>query len=96
MAGGLAELVDDSFTYDATNVRLRQFTIGYRLPAAWFKGSPFRNVDLSVYGRNLFFISRTAPFDPEVALNTGFNGQGLDFYALPSLRSLGASLNIGF
>ena len=95
-AGARGGPVSELFTYDATNVRLRQFTLGYRLPSAWFNGSPVRNIDLSIYGRNLFFFSRTAPFDPEVALNTGFNGQGLDFYALPSLRSFGASLNIGF
>jgi hypothetical protein len=53
-------------------------------------------VDVSLYGRNLFFISKKAPFDPEVALNTGLGGQGIDFYGLPTTRSYGINLNLSF
>ncbi len=92
--GGRANPVGEAFTYDATNIRLRQFTIGYRLPVSLLGRTPFRNVNVSVYGRNLFFLLNRAPMDPEVALNTGLNGQGLDFYGLPSTRSVGVSLNV--
>lgn len=92
--GGRGAPVGEVFTYDATNIRLRQFTIGYRLPVSLLGKTPFRSANVSVYGRNLFFLLNRAPMDPEVALNTGLNGQGLDFYGLPSTRSLGVSLNV--
>jgi hypothetical protein len=55
-----------------------------------------QGVNVSVYGRNLFFFKNDAPFDPEVSLNTGIGGQGIDFYSLPTTRSLGINVNVNF
>ena len=88
--------VGEAFTYDADNIRLRQLTLSYSLPKTLISKTPFKSISASVFGRNLFFISKSAPFDPEIALNTGLNGQGIDFYSLPTTRQLGFSLNVGF
>lgn len=37
-----------------------------------------------------------APFDPESVSSTGNNAQGLDYFMLPSLRSLGFSIKAKF
>jgi TonB-linked SusC/RagA family outer membrane protein len=84
--------VAKEYAYDATNIRLREFSIGYKLPA--IKG--IRSVSLSLVGRNLFFISRKAPFDPEITMSTGNTLQGVDVFGLPTTRSIGASLKVGF
>jgi hypothetical protein len=88
--------VGEAFAYDADNIRLRQLTLSYSLPKTLLGKTPFKSVSASVFGRNLFFISKSAPFDPEIALNTGLNGQGVDFYSLPTTRQMGFSLNVGF
>jgi hypothetical protein len=81
------------YAYDATNVRLREFSVGYRLPVK-IKG--IRSVSLSFVGRNLFFISKKAPFDPDLAMSTGNALQGIDVFGLPSTRSYGLNLKVGF
>ncbi|MEL7163406.1 MAG: SusC/RagA family TonB-linked outer membrane protein, partial [Bacteroidota bacterium] len=94
------------FTYDATNVRIREFSLGYDIPVpdAW----KIRNLRLSVTGRNLLFLyrgkatldipgipERRMNFDPDIQLGAG-NFQGVEYGSLPSTRTVGFNLNIGF
>jgi hypothetical protein len=96
LVGGRGNPVGELWVYDATAVRLRQATLSYRLPSAFATRLKLNAVDISLYGRNLFFLSKEAPFDPEVGLNTGLGGQGIDFYSLPTTRSIGVNLNVSF
>ncbi|GAA4446522.1 TonB-dependent receptor [Nibrella saemangeumensis] len=94
------------FTYSTTNVRLREFSFGYNIP---MPGSFFvKNARLSLVGRNLFFIyrgyatldipgveKRKLPFDPDVNLGAG-NFQGVEYGNLPSTRTIGLNLKLGF
>jgi TonB-linked SusC/RagA family outer membrane protein len=96
LVGGRGGPVGEAFTYSATNVRLRQLSIGYRLPSNLLKKTPFTNIDFTLSGRNLFFLKKTAPFDPEVALNNGLGGQGIDFWSMPTTRSIGFNINVSF
>jgi outer membrane receptor protein involved in Fe transport len=84
--------VAEAYIYDATNIRLREFSLGYNLP---IKITGVRNIRVSLIGRNLFFFMKNAPFDPDVALATGNGLQGVDSFGLPSLRSIGGSIKIG-
>ena len=54
------------------------------------------NLTISLYGRNLFFIYKEAPFDPDLVMSTNRNNQGLDNFNLPTTRSIGLNLNINF
>jgi len=90
--GGRAGVASE-YAYSATNVRLREFSVGYKLPVQ-IKG--IRNISLSLIGRNLFFISRKAPFDPEITMSTANNLQGIDVFGLPTTRSYGVNLKVGF
>ncbi|MBS1491306.1 MAG: SusC/RagA family TonB-linked outer membrane protein [Bacteroidetes bacterium] len=85
--------VAEAYTYDATNIRLRELSVGYNLPV---KIQGIRNIRVSVVGRNLFFFMNNAPFDPDLSLSTGNNLQGVDSFGLPSLRNFGGSVKIGF
>ena len=87
--GGRAGIASE-YAYDATNVRLREFSLGYKLPVV-IKG--IRSVSLSLVGRNLFFISKKAPFDPEITMSAGNNLQGIDVFGLPTTRSYGVNLS---
>ena len=82
------------YVYDATNISLRELSIGYKFDVA--KVPFLQSASLSVIGRNLFFIYNKAPFDPNLALSTGEGLQGIDVYGMPSSRSLGINLNVTF
>ena len=82
------------YTYSATNVRLQELTLGYTLPRKWFRD--VCSIDVSFVGRNLWMIYNKAPFDPEAIASTGNNYQGIDYFMMPSLRSLGFSVKITF
>lgn len=86
----------ESHTFDASYVKLRELRLGYSIPSQTLGNLPFRNVDLSLVGRNLWIIDKNVPhIDPETAFNTG-NVQGLESNQIPSVRSFGFSVNLGF
>ncbi|WPO78646.1 SusC/RagA family TonB-linked outer membrane protein [Flavobacterium sp. KACC 22761] len=91
--GGRAGITGE-YVYSATNVSVREVSIGYNFNP---KTLPFINTaSISLIARNLFFIYKDAPFDPNIALSTGQGLQGVDIYGLPSTRSIGLNLNVTF
>ena len=82
------------YTYSATNFRLQELSLGYTLPAKWFRDK--MRMTVSFVGRNLWMIYCKAPFDPEAVASTGLNYQGIDYFMMPSLRSLGFSVKFQF
>ncbi|MFB3388271.1 SusC/RagA family TonB-linked outer membrane protein [Flavobacterium sp. LAR06] len=91
--GGRAGITGE-YVYDATNVSVRELSLGYNFST---KKLPFiQSASVSLIARNLFFIYKDAPFDPNIALSTGEGLQGVDIYGLPSTRSIGLNLNVTF
>ena len=82
------------YTYDATNFRLQELSIGYTLPAKWFRN--VCSLTISAVGHNLWMIWCKAPFDPESIATTGNNYQGIDYFMMPSLRSMGFNIKLDF
>lgn len=83
----------EEYTYDATNIRLRTLSIGYHLPDI---SNAFKDLSVSLTSRNLFFLYKDAPFDPEVSITTANGMQGIDAFQLPSVRSYGITLKAKF
>lgn len=88
--------ITEAYMYDATNIRLRELSLGYSLPKSTVSGVGLSSARISLVGRNLFFFRNDAPFDPDVTFATGVGFQGVDVFSLPSTRSLGFNLSIGF
>ena len=82
------------YLYSSTNFRLQELSLGYTLPAKWFRDK--MRMTVSFVGRNLWMIYCKAPFDPEAVASTGLNYQGIDYFMMPSLRSLGFSVKFQF
>lgn len=82
------------YTYSATNFRLQELSIGYTLPRKWFKDKCA--LTISAVGHNLWMIYCKAPFDPEAIASTGNNYQGIDYFMMPSLRSMGFNIKLDF
>ncbi|MGP1538461.1 SusC/RagA family TonB-linked outer membrane protein [Bacteroides pyogenes] len=83
------------YYYSATNVRLQEVSLGYKLPKRVF-GVQCPDISLSFIGRNLWMLYNKAPFDPELTATTGTYGQGSEYFGSPSLRNLGFSLKVQF
>jgi len=86
--GGRAGITE-YYTYDATNIRMRELSLGYYIP---LKSKVFTNVKFSLVARNVFFFMNNAPFDPDISMSTGTALQGIDTFSLPSTRSFGFNL----
>ena len=90
-SGGIASM----YCYSATNVRLAELSLGYDLPVKKI-GKFIKGANISFVGRNLFLLYSKAPFDPELTANTQTYFQGIDYFMMPSLRSLGFSVKLNF
>jgi iron complex outermembrane receptor protein len=79
-------------------VKMRELTLTYRVPKEILqRTNVFQSLSVSFVGRNLFYLYTTLPdkLNPEAINGTG-NGQGLQWSAFPSMRTLGFSVNVGF
>ncbi len=86
--------------WDATVIRLREVSLSYSFPSSILRKTPFGAASLSVSGNNLWYYAPNFPkytrFDPESnSLGVG-NQHGLDLFAGPSSRRMGASLKVSF
>lgn len=86
-----------AFVYDASYVKLRDLTLTYSLPASVIaKMKPFKGLDISLFGRNLWVIHKNLPYaDPEEGVSAG-NLQGYQVGAYPMTRTMGANLKFRF
>ena len=82
------------YTYNATNVRLQEASIGYLIPRKWLGN--VCDIQVSVIGRNLWMIYNKAPFDPESVATTDNYYQGIDYFMLPSTLNIGFNVKINF
>jgi len=84
--------VGEQFVQDGGWVRLRELGVSYRFPATnWMKGGSF-----GISGRNLWFTTDYDGIDPETSLTGTGNGQGFDYFNMPSTRSVLFSLSFNF
>ena len=54
------------------------------------------NLNVSVIARNLFFIYKKAPVDPDISLSTANGLGGFEIFNLPSARSFGVNVKLNF
>ncbi len=82
---------------DATNVRLREVSIGYSLPKKLLVNTPLTDVQVSITGRNLFFFyNALKDIDPESGYSTGNTGGGFEHCSIPTTRSIGFNVKVNF
>lgn len=95
--GGRNTPAGEVFTYDASNIRLREFVLGYNLSGKFLNGKPFQSASISITGRNLFFLlNRADGFDPEQVIGSGNATVGIEAFSPPTTRTFGMSLNLTF
>lgn len=82
------------YTYSATNFRLQEAYIGYKIPKKVFRDVV--DCTVSLVGRNLLMLYSKAPFDPESISSTGNYAQGLDYFMVPSTRAFAFNVKFNF
>lgn len=81
--------------YDADFIKLRSVSLTYNFPASVLNGK-VNGLSVSVVGRNLFYLhKKTDNIDPESNYANG-NAQGLEYAALPTVRTYGVNINVKF
>ncbi|GAA4826472.1 SusC/RagA family TonB-linked outer membrane protein [Algivirga pacifica] len=80
---------------DASYVKLREVSLTYQLPARYLTNTPFQKLGFSLIGSNLAILKGPKHFDPETTYGAG-NTQGIEQGALPTPRSYGFKVNLGF
>lgn len=85
------------FTYDATNIRLRNITLGYTFNKNLLKKTPFQKLRLSATCNNVWMIVSHLPgIDPESVAATNTNAVGFENGGAPTNRSYTFNLTVGF
>ena len=96
IVGGRAG-VTEYHMYDATNLRLREVSLNYTFPKKWMqKTKVLKDLQLAFVARNLCFLYKKAPFDPDLVLSTGNDNQGIEVFGMPTTRSLGFTVKCEF
>ncbi len=86
--------IHEAFVYNASYIRFRQLSFGYRFSPGALAGTPFREASLSLFANNLFYIMRhTKNISPESSFGTG-NNPGFEMFSYPELRSIGLNLKV--
>jgi hypothetical protein len=98
--GGRNYTVPEPFVQDATNMRLRELSLGYSLPHSLLAKmglTAISNVKFSLVGRNLFYFYRSSPLvDSSLRNGTGTASSGRATYIRPTIRNYGVNLSIKF
>jgi TonB-linked SusC/RagA family outer membrane protein len=96
------------FSYNATNIRLRELSVGYDIPLGSNANLFVKNARINLVARNVFWIYRGSSrldipglgtrkmwFDPDLSLGNS-NWQGVEYGTLPSTRTMGVNLQLTF
>lgn len=85
----------------ASYVAMREVTLGYNFKSSLLSKIKFTSARLSVVGRNLFYFHRAPLFEimgisPEGSFAPTATAQGYESSGVPSTRSVGFNLSLGF
>ncbi|WP_332315887.1 SusC/RagA family TonB-linked outer membrane protein [Salinibacter sp.] len=95
--GGRNTPVGEAFSASATATKLREVTLSYSLPQSVLGTLPVNAVNVSVVGRNLFWLYRASSrIDPDILTSTGKGARGFESFQPPTTRTFGMNLNIQF
>ncbi len=90
---GVLTGIDEYYIQDNSFVKLRELTLGYRIPK-----SVFNNVvlDVSVFARNILLWTELPNFDPESSQGNNNMGGAFERFSMPQTTSFGIGLNLNF
>lgn len=96
-----AGFAEADFVEEVNWVRMRDITLGYRMPQAIVKRQTFiKSASIFVTATDVFMITNYSGVDPNVnslsAISRGPGGAGIDFGAVPTPRTINIGLKASF
>ena len=83
--------------YDATNIRLRNVQLSYRIPTKVLNNSVVKSARFSLSANNLWMIKSYAHgVDPESVFAISTNAVGFEYLSFPTSRSYFLNISLGF
>jgi TonB-linked SusC/RagA family outer membrane protein len=83
--------------YDNSYLKCREISLTYRLPVSLSKKFGCSNLNISLFGRNLFYVFKNLPdFDAESAISTSWTGAGEIGNTTAATRTVGISIRASF
>ena len=83
----------EDHVYNATSFRMRDISASYVFPGLFGKA---KDLTLQFSVKNAFFIYKDSPVDPDISMTAANGLQGIDVYALPTLRNYAITLKLNF
>jgi hypothetical protein len=80
--------------YNTGFVKLRDLRLGWDVPSKYLSGLRLSALNVALIGRNLYTWTDFPNYDPENSTSSGNGGQGFDFGALPTTKSIGINVTI--
>ncbi|SEI66224.1 TonB-linked outer membrane protein, SusC/RagA family [Dyadobacter sp. SG02] len=86
---------NENTIFDASYIKLREVKLTYMLSGKVFNKLPFRDIAISIVGRNLALLKSNLPhIDPETSYYNDGNLQGIENGQIPTTKTMG--FNISF
>ncbi|WP_149914683.1 SusC/RagA family TonB-linked outer membrane protein [Sphingobacterium cavernae] len=83
--------------YDATNIRLRNVQLSYRVPSRLLNTSVVKSAKFSLSANNVWMIkSHANGVDPESVYAISTNAVGFEYLSFPTSRSYFLNISLGF
>ena len=89
--------IGEANTYSATNIRLRNISLGYTVPSSFLAKTIIQSLKAGFTVTNVWMIhSNMHGVDPESVFATSTNATGFEYAGLPTTRSFVFNVSIGF
>ncbi len=84
-------------TFRTDYIKLREVRLDYKIPKAFLKKFKIESLEVGVYGRNLFTITKWPAYDPEFGDISGSDiVAGFENAQFPSTRVIGSNIKLSF
>jgi TonB-linked SusC/RagA family outer membrane protein len=83
--------------FDNSYLKCRELALTYRLPVSWSQKFGCNNLNISLFGRNLFYVFKNLQdFDAESSISTSWTGAGAIEATTAATRTVGISIRASF
>lgn len=92
-----SDLRPSRFLEDGSYMRLKNITLGYKLPTTFAQKIKMSSARIYVSGQNLLTFTKYTGLDPELTATASDPlTQGIEFYSMPQPRTVMAGINVTF
>lgn len=89
-------ITNSSLVEDGSYVKLKNVSLGYRLPAARLTANKISSARLYVQATNLFLLTSYTGSDPEISINGNSIQSGKDHNSIVNAQVFTVGVNVGF